>query len=478
MEWGRGGAPRKLPSASDWTLPIAIAMLLPASLVGTLLATDVSKGIALVMALCYVPLVLVNVLAGVALWVSLIFLDALPSVDLGAKAAGLLIMLAWFASLRDRLHVVAPIIRRHGRLLGLLGAFIVYLTVSLTWAHKPSVGASELWQWYAIVALFVVLATLPTSERAVRFVIAAFVIGGILTVVLGAVIDVPAGADTTATELNDQRYSGASGDPNYLAAVLIPAMVLGAAFMPLVRNPLLRLGLVVGIVLMLAGFAATESRGGMIAVLVTMLAGLVVFKHRRIYVLAAILLLVGGLTVSFAASPGAWQRVTSFQEKSISAGNGREDLWTIAWRITKEHPLHGVGLSQFEVVEADYVQQPGLLKSTNFIVDKPHVAHNTYLQILAETGVIGLAMFVAFLIGAIRAAWLAGQRFERLGDRGLETLCHAVVVGTLGMLTALFFITDPVDKRLWLLLALGPALLAIATRRSEGPAIPPIEAAP
>jgi hypothetical protein len=452
-----------------------MAMLLPASIVGTLLATDVSKGVALMLAICYAPLVLVDVVAGMAVWGVLIFLDALPSVDLSAKAAGLLIVLAWFASLRDRLRVVAPIVRRHGRLFALIGAFVAYLTVSLIWAHKASAGASELWQWYAIAALFVVLATMTTSERAVRYLVTAFVLGGIATVVLGVVINVPAGADTTATELNDQRYAGVAGDPNYLAAMLIPAMVLGASLMPAIRNALLRFSLGVGIVAMLAGFAATESRGGMIAVLVTMLAALVVFKHRRIYVLAAILLLVGALTVSFATSPGSWKRVTSFQEKSISAGNGRTDLWTIAWRITKAHPLHGVGLGQFEVVEADYVQQPGLLKTTNFIVDKPHVAHNTYLQILAETGVIGLMMFIGFLVGAIRAAWLAARRFEHLGDRTLETIARGVVVGTLGMLSALFFITDPVDKRLWLLLALGPALLALASRRSEPGRMPAIE---
>ncbi|MGH3994209.1 MAG: hypothetical protein ACRDSN_17320, partial [Pseudonocardiaceae bacterium] len=57
---------------------------------------------------------------------------------------------------------------------------------------------------------------------------------------------------------------------------------------------------------------------------------------------------------------------------------------------------------------------------------------------------------------------LAGRRFEALGRADLEALARAVLVGAIGMLAASFFISAGVDKRLWILLALGPALLAVA----------------
>ena len=42
------------------------------------------------------------------------------------------------------------------------------------------------------------------------------------------------------------------------------------------------------------------------------------------------------------------------------------------------------------------------------------------------------------------------------------------MMGTIGMLAALFFITNGDDQRLWVLLALGPVMLGIS-RRTESP---------
>ena len=47
------------------------------------------------------PLVLVNLRLGLALWVPLIFLQGVPALNLGSKAAGLLIVVAWIGNLRS-----------------------------------------------------------------------------------------------------------------------------------------------------------------------------------------------------------------------------------------------------------------------------------------------------------------------------------------------------------------------------------------
>jgi hypothetical protein len=53
----------------------------------------------------------------------------------------------------------------------------------------------------------------------------------------------------------------------------------------------------------------------------------------------------------------------------------------------------------------------------------------------------------------------------RAGDERMELATRAVLVALLGILAADFFISGIYSKQLWLLLALGPALLAVA--RSE-----------
>jgi O-antigen ligase len=135
----------------------------------------------------------------------------------------------------------------------------------------------------------------------------------------------------------------------------------------------------------------------------------------------------------------------------------------------KDHPILGVGLNNFREQSANYVRQPGTLEHVQLIVDRPSFAHNTYLQLLAEEGIVGLALFLALVGASLHSAYLAAERFERRGQRDLSTLARAVLVATISMLAAGMFLSAALDQRLWLLLALGPALLTLA----EGGARPP-----
>jgi hypothetical protein len=79
-------------------------------------------------------------------------------------------------------------------------------------------------------------------------------------------------------------------------------------------------------------------------------------------------------------------------------------------------------------------------------------------------GAIGLALFLFVAAACIRAAVKAARAFERLGMQGPAGLARSVVLGAVGLLSASFFISNATDKRLWVLLALGPALAGIAAR--------------
>jgi hypothetical protein len=60
----------------------------------------------------------------------------------------------------------------------------------------------------------------------------------------------------------------------------------------------------------------------------------------------------------------------------------------------------------------------------------------------------------------------------------MATLARTVVVAQVAMLAASFFISNGHDRRTWVLLALGPALVATATRtagqKEEGARRPPL----
>jgi hypothetical protein len=57
----------------------------------------------------------------------------------------------------------------------------------------------------------------------------------------------------------------------------------------------------------------------------------------------------------------------------------------------------------------------------------------------------------------------------------MELLARGLIAGLIGLLAADFFISDQFSKALWLLLALGPAMLMLA-RRQAGARQPPLPA--
>jgi O-antigen ligase len=126
------------------------------------------------------------------------------------------------------------------------------------------------------------------------------------------------------------------------------------------------------------------------------------------------------------------------------------------------NPILGVGSGNFINTAPYYVDQVGPLTRADLIVDVPHVAHNTYLELLDELGVPGLLAFLMIVIASIAAAIQAARIYERSGDTSFELLSRCVALAILAQLSGAFFITNYYEKLLWLLLALPFPLLALA----------------
>jgi len=424
-----------------------------ALLVGVALAADVPTGTVVLIALCYVPLVFVNLQLALALWVPLAFLQGIPALNLGGEAAGLLIAASWFGTLRSRGEVVRAVFGRHRGLLAILCSLLVWLSLSLGWSDDAGLGIEDLWHWYALALLFVVVMTTLTTMNAIRMVLFAFVAGAVLSVASGV-------ADGSLTNQVDggARLAGGAGDPNFLAASIVAATVLAGGLLAVARSVAVRWLLAAAITVLIAGLVWSASRGGALAAGVTIIAALVVFKRQRIGVAAVTAVALGIAALTFANAPNALERVTTFDEDG-----GRSDLWTVAWRMGEDYPIIGVGLNNFLEHSGDYIRRPGEIERADQIVDQPHFVHNTYLQLFAENGLVGLALYLALIGACLRATKLAADRFNARGDLSSETLARVILVASISILAAAVFLSAALDQRLWLLLALGPALVAASS---------------
>jgi O-antigen ligase len=390
----------------------------------------------------------------------------MPPFGLAATALLLLVAARWAEVRWTGLGRRAPVVPR--ALTAAVLGLVLWLGLSLTWARHAGPAEAKLGDWAVSAAVLAVVVSVVRAHAHVRVVVRAFIAGAVVSVVFGlGVAALAPGSALAQRAWFEGRLQGASGDPNFLAAGLVAAIALAVgALAASPRRSLDRRCLLAAIVVLVAGLGATQSRGGILAAAAT--AALAVAlghgRHRALGLGAVAGLLVAAL----ALSPGGLARIATPDVE----GNGRADLWRVAGRMVGRHPYVGVGLANFPVRSADLALDPGRLTFAELIAERPLDAHNTYLQLLAEAGPLGLIAYVTVVGLALGCAWRARRRLTALGERELASAAQSVFLAAIGMLVALMFLTDGDDMRLWILLGLGPALLAMAgrpTERATGP---------
>ena len=442
-------AARPVPLLSS-RAPLTALALLAGLVIGLALAVNQFAGLSLLAAACYLPVVLLNLPAGIALWLPLAFLRELTFPIPVGLAAGVLLVIAWVASAHERRATTRAFVAAHRRLLGLMALMLVWVTLSAAWAADLGLYGADIWRWYTAALLFVIVGTTISEPRYVRMLAGAFVGGAVLSVGFGLL--------HSGQDIHGRLYGG-SGDPNYSAAGYLAAIIVAAGLLRGVRRWELRWLLVAAMGILAAGTAATQSRGAFVSAGVATVAALILYKGRRGQVLALVAVALSAVALVFSLSPSGWKRITH-----VENDQPRSELWLVAWRMSEDHPVAGVGLNNFEHRAGDYVRRPGTLRNVELIADRPLLAHNSFLEVLADTGFVGALMYIGFLVGCLAATLRAARRFDVRGETVLAELARAIAIAIVAMASASAFLSIPTDQRTWLLLALGPTLLGIASR--------------
>ena len=401
---------------------------------------------------------------GYALFVAVTFLDLASSSGSfsGTKVVGIVLFASFMAyvATRGRGRLIEFIARNRVIVLSVLG-LLAWAVMSFAWAESPSAalsGASR----YALDMILLPIAFVAVRERRhVRWVMAAFVVGAVVSDLYGFV------HPTASTSSFSGRLTGSLGDPNAEATVLVAAFPLLIGLAPSIRrSPRMKLFALVAVVSIFAGLVTTLSREGLVAFAAILVAAVVFggrWRRRAAYLLVIGVVLTAGYYFVFAPL-AAKQRVT------MADTSGRSSIWTVAWRITKAHPVLGVGNDNFIVVEGKYVNQPGAIQA-NFIVTAPKVVHNAYLESLVDLGIPGLLLYVTVLASSLFAAVRAARIFERIGDVEMELCARAVVMTLVVVIVSNMFVSGEYEKFRWILLSLCPVLLALARRAQSGASI-------
>jgi O-antigen ligase len=445
-------------SARAGRLPLASASLFATAVaLGVLSAVQPLIALAVVGAGVIAYLTLNDLALGFAILMFLSFLAVLPTAGSlsPAKGAGLLLALAWVARFSSTRHGVRDFFADHALLGWAMLALLGWAALTLIWAPHTSPALTDLSQYFLTLLLIPIAYTAVQSRRDLKIVLAAIVLGAILAALVGLV------QPPDAEVVENARATGTIGDPNEFAADLLVGLSLGAglAISRGSRTSLRLLGLA-AIPLCGLGIFLSVSRGGLVAmVIVFIVATFAAGRWRLAATLMLMAVAAGGIVyfTQFAPLPARERVLTT------NGGTGRTELWHVGLRMVKTHPLGGIGAGNYVSVSPEYTLEPGLIRHSELIFTKePKPAHNTYLQVSAETGLPGLLLFLIVIGGCMGCALRAARIARRRNDVTLEGLSRSLFLAIVGLLAAYFFISQIHSKILWGLLALAPAVLAVA----------------
>lgn len=226
------------------------------------------------------------------------------------------------------------------------------------------------------------------------------------------------------------------------------------------KIPYIQLLTRLGIVLTVITITLTHSRGGFLALVGT--AMWIAWRSGRL-VRAGIGLVFAGMSFLLFAPASVLERLSTIGDTKESSAAARLVAWGTAMRMIADNPVLGVGLRNFQVRYEDYANLP---KGQGAMT---YVAHNSYLQIWAESGSIAFAIYIVLLLStfiACRKVWNLGVRNPQMAwASDYARMMEATMVGF--MIGAMFLNRGHFDLVYhWLALVTCLVTIAFAASRN------------
>lgn len=282
---------------------------------------------------------------------------------------------------------------------------------------------------------FMVVNHLHTQDQAKRYLIAALMTCGIVSVY--AIAQIPSGVRASAP------FEGEIGEPNTLGGYLVLMFSLVAGLGLSVRGARLKIILGVLGVLILVALSATLSRSSYLALGASLLA-LMLFSRKRVVLVVGIALLISlspfivpervkhRVGETFARQPGD-------EQQQIHVGRVMLDTSTsarlISWRTSTEdwlqHPFFGYGVTGYGFIDAQY------------------------FKVLVDTGIVGMLAFL-YLLSSLWSRML--EAYHVLTRPWAQGLALGLLAGYVGLLVhaigANSFIIVRIMEPFWLIVGL------------------------
>jgi len=193
------------------------------------------------------------------------------------------------------------------------------------------------------------------------------------------------------------------------------------------------------------GIVVTQSRGGLLGMIAALL---FLFARGRNKIKAIIsLAIIGLLMLVFLPSKIEERYRTIGEYEQDAASMNRLYAWRAGLDMMVSRPLYGVGIGCFETAFGTHFKPEG------FNSNRWMAPHNTLVQVGAETGLIGLAIFIylfGYCIFKLKRLCPAGTAAE---IERISSTRNIILASLMGFAVSALFLTQALNYMLYFLIA-------------------------
>lgn len=349
----------------------------------------------------------------------------------GVKILGLLIAYSLVLAVLGNRRMASSLIRNLQTPISVSAfLFTIWNFMSVLWA--PNVDWALL-KVFTYMSLFVLMQSIGLLKREhIRRMWEVLLLGAALSVPLGFIL--PAATELIAA--SERFTSGGQNPDDYanLIAVTVGVVYYGIlAFKSEVRGRMQRFVLLSSIFVATIAIPLSLTRTAIINLLAMVLASSLMRRSTKAAMKLSSLLGLALVSIVILVPNFTDRIIQRFSPTELSlyregAWAGRIDLWRAALTVFAERPFTGVGAGNFAFVSPDHSYYAALIAATGED-GRGGMAHNIFLSVMSETGLVGLILFGALLISAYASAWRLVKRGENLGYGLLIGLLAYTVAG-------------------------------------------------
>lgn len=398
--------------------------------------------------------------------------SGLPSINQPLAAIMLVVVIANLIIAPER---ITPL-KRFSRVEWALTAYVIVVILSLTVASNRVSATEQVLDLVKNAVILVIIFLSLNTRKKLRTAVWIMIVTMTILVSLGVIQNI-LNLDFTfwglsrdsvigqVTESGEARYGGPLGLANIWGQVLV--VVLPYFIYRVVDAKNNRFGQFVMIVATLTLFLAiilTGSRGAYIALfaILPLLAMELKIRIPTIFISLAV-----GVIILLALPQDYTARFTSLVTGTNELGGTISEDPAVRGRITKmrtglemfvNNPVLGVGVGNFADAYWDYADDIGVESDAQDIQSEEEArdAHSLYIEVLAETGILGFVTFMLFFYFLLADSFKALMKVRgKIADHRWKSWVAPIVISLIAYLVSGLFLHGVVFRWFWVIAALA-----------------------